>query len=104
MMRKFIFLISILIIFTSISFSQDEELVWPREIETKEGLITLYQPQLESFKNDTLEGRMAISIKPAEGEMLFCAAWFKARLSTDLDNRTAALETMEITRIHFPDI
>ena len=103
-MRRFFFLISIVIIFTGNSFSQDEELVWPRELETKEGLVTIYQPQLESFKNDTLEGRMAISIKPAEGEMLFCAAWFKARLSTDLDARTATLETMEIPRIHFPDI
>ena len=54
-MRKFIFLISIVIIFTGISFSQDEELTWPREIETKEGLVTLYQPQLESFKNDMLD-------------------------------------------------
>jgi hypothetical protein len=103
-MRKFIFLISIVIIFTCNSFSQDEQLVWPREIDTKEGIVTIYQPQLESFINDTLEGRMAISIKPAEGEMLFCAAWFKARLTTDLDDRTAALETMEIPRIHFPDI
>jgi len=103
-MRNFIFLISIVFSFTGNSLSQDEELVWPREIETKEGLVTIYQPQLESFKNDTLEGRMAISIKPAEGEMLFCAAWFKARLTTDLDSRTAALETMEISRIHFPDI
>ena len=36
--------------------------------------------------------------------MLFCATWFKARLSTDFDERTATLETVEISRVHFPDI
>ena len=103
-MRKFIFLFSVLILLPSIFFSQEHELTWPREIETKEGLVTIYQPQVDSFSEDTLQGRMAISIKPPEGEMIFCAAWIKARMSTDLDERTVTLETIEIPKVHFPDM
>ncbi len=64
------------------------KLSWPIEIESEKGIVTtLYQPQLESFQNDDLEGRMAMTIKVPEEEMIFGAIWFKARLVTDLDNR-----------------
>ena len=103
-MKNFIFLCSLLILLPSIIFSQEDELTWPREIETKEGLVTIYQPQVDSFSEDTLQGRMAISIKPAEGEMIFCAAWIKARMSTDIDERTVTLESIDIPKVHFPDM
>jgi hypothetical protein len=83
----------------------DLKLSWPLEIESKESIITtLYQPQLESFQNNDLEGRMAVTIKVPEEEMIFGALWFRARLETDLDNRTVLLEKMEIIKTHFPDI
>jgi hypothetical protein len=85
-------------------FAQNDGLGWPREIETKNGIVTLYQPQLDSFENDILEGRMAISIQPKDQDMIFCAAWFKAKMLTDFDERIVALDKMEIVRIHFPDM
>jgi hypothetical protein len=36
--------------------------------------------------------------------MIFGALWFRARLETDLDNRTVLLEKMEIIKTHFPNI
>ncbi len=87
--------------------AQDDEtqLAWPREIETEKGsVITLYQPQLESFENNILIGRMAISVKPTEKELIFGAIWFSARLITDLENRIAVLDEMNITQTHFPDV
>ena len=103
-MKVFTFLLSLLFLIPAIIFSQEDELTWPREIETKEGLVTIYQPQVDSFSEDTLQGRMAISIKPAEGEMIFCAAWIKARMSTDIDERTVTLESIDIPKVHFPDM
>jgi hypothetical protein len=47
---------------------------------------------------------MAISIKPKDDEMIFCAVWIKARMSTDLDERTVTLEKLDIPRVHFPDM
>jgi hypothetical protein len=100
--------ISVIALFLSVStiFAQEEkdEFSWPREIESEKGVTTLYQPQLESFKSNILEGRMALSYKPKEGDMVFGAVWFKARMSTDLDKRTVRLESLDVPRVNFPDM
>lgn len=78
---------------------------WPLEFEAeKETVVTLYQPQLESFKENILEGRMAVTIKPKDEEMIFGAVWFDATMSTDTENRTAYLDRINIGKTHFPDI
>lgn len=77
---------------------------WPKEIDTKKGVVTLYQPQLESYKDNLLDGRMAISIKPPKSDMIFGAVWFNARMSTDTELRTVTLEKMDIMRVHFPEL
>ncbi len=86
--------------------SQNDEMgkKWPIEIESKGYVTTLYQPQLEAFKDNILEGRMAITIKPSDKDMIFGAVWFKAKMSTDLDSRTVLLEKMDILRTHFPEM
>lgn len=103
-MRNVLLLIYFVLAQSLFVFAQDGELGWPREIETKDGIVTLYQPQLDSFNNDVLEGRMAISIKPKDEEMIFCAVWFKGKMSTDFDERIVTLEKIDIPRIHFPDM
>lgn len=81
------------------------ELNWPIEIESDNGIITtLYQPQLESFKDNILEGRMALTIKPKDKDLIFGALWFRATMSTDLENRIVVLEKMHILKTHFPEI
>ncbi|MCD4683141.1 MAG: hypothetical protein K8R86_07650, partial [Bacteroidales bacterium] len=101
-------LISIVILFWTVTVltAQEEEnsLSWPREIDGEKGNVTLYQPQLESFESNILEGRMAVSIKLPEGDMIFGAVWFKARMSTDLDERTVILESIDVPRVNFPDL
>ncbi len=105
-MTKVKYLLLALFLIQIVVSAQEEEgkLNWPREIETLQGVTTIYQPQLESFKDNILEGRMAVSIKPKDKDMLFCAAWFKAKMDTDLDTRTVTLDRLEITKIHFPDL
>jgi len=83
---------------------QPDGLSWPREVQIEGNTITLYQPQLESFQDDILEGRMAISVKPGKGDMVFGAIWFRARMRTDLDERLVELEKMDIIRTAFPDV
>jgi hypothetical protein len=98
-----------LIVFSGaiMNLSADEtenQLTWPREILNEEGSVTtLYQPQLESFENNILVGRMAVSVKVKDKDLVFGALWFSATLITDLDNRIAVLEGMDISRTHFPD-
>ena len=91
--------------FTSNADESEPKYSWPMEIESEDGFVTtLYQPQLESFEANVLEGRMAVTIKPKDKEMIFGAVWFKARMSTDTENRTVLLENMDIIKTHFPDI
>ena len=101
-MKKIIILL--LIGLVNIVSAQDDQLVWPREIENGEYLVTLYQPQLETLTGNNLEGRMAISIKQGDKDLIFGASWFTVRLDTDKSSRTAVLESMDITKIKFPDI
>ncbi len=101
------FIILLLIGFTSIAQEKEAEhkYSWPLEIESKDGfVVTLYQPQLESFAGNVLEGRMAVTIKPKEKDMIFGAVWFKATVSTDTENRIVLLEKMHIVKTHFPEM
>ena len=103
--RKISFLLLILLSFQIILSAQDksEELTWPREFTVKKYKITVYQPQLESFEKNILQGRIAISIKPEDKDIVFCAAWFESMMETDFDERTVTLDKMKITKVHFPD-
>ena len=92
-----------LVTLTSIAANSNENLVWPREIDVDGHIITLYQPQLESLDKNMLNGRMALSVKPKDGDIIFGALWFNATLLTDMDNRTADLVKLEIPMIKFPD-
>lgn len=80
-----------------------DEAKWPVELEGDRGSITIYQPQIESFKGNILESRAAISVTPKGGTPVFGACWFEARMSTDMDTRLATLESVKVTAARFPD-
>ena len=102
---KLLLIIFLFVSLTSHADEGDKELSWPIEIKSDGGFVTtLYQPQLESFEGNILEGRMAVTVKPKDKEMIFGAIWFKARMSTDLENRTVVLERISIIKTHFPDM
>lgn len=105
MKKVFVLLMSLV---TSVGFAQQDQFIWPRDIEAGDNYtITLYQPQLETLNGNVLDGRMALSVKynkDDNNKIIFGALWFEARLSTDLESRTAVLESIEIPKIKFPDI
>ena len=81
-----------------------DDIGWPRVIEDPRGTVIVYQPQLDSFKNNVLEGRAAVSVTLKDAkEPVFGAVWFRARLETDLDNRTASILNLIIPRVRFPE-
>ena len=97
------FLLFVLLFILNTSNAQTvTELSWPREVDLDEGVVTFYQPQLESYEANILEGRSAISYKPTNGEVLFGAYWFRAFLQTDLEARTAVLDQVDVMQIKFP--
>jgi len=69
------------------------------------GEIVIYQPQIESYEDNVLESRAAVSVKPTgQDTPVFGAMWFRSFLATDLETRTATLERVEVTAARFPDI
>ena len=79
------------------------EIKWPREVETKSGMVTYYQPQIDSYVSNILEGRSAISYKPNDGgDVVFGAFWFKSFLQTDKEARTGVMNNIEVLKLQFP--
>ncbi len=92
-------MISLLICWTTLLYAQD----WPREVQSSEGTITMYQPQIESYSGNSLKARAAVSIVPAgKDEPLFGAIWVNCRVFTDRPTRIVKLEEMEVRRVRFP--
>ena len=80
-----------------------EENAWPQEIQAKDYLVVIYQPQPERLDGDRLYGRAAVAVEATgKSEPIFGAIWFDARLVTDLDERTAVFADIKIPGYVFP--
>lgn len=106
---KKITLISFLICFFSLIFSTltiaQPQQEWPVEVNSPHGKILIYQPQPETFKDNKLTGRAAVSVTlNGKKSPAFGAMWFDAVLTTDLDKRTFDLQSVTITRVKFSEI
>ena len=82
-----------------------EENNWPKKIEKDGTTLVIYQPQIESFTENRLESRAAVSVTNQETTTpVFGAMWFDCKVSTDRDARTVLLLDMEVTAVRFPDV
>lgn len=104
-MRSLLISLFAILMIPSATYSQDgfSDLQWPREIELGKYIITLYQPQLENFEGNKLDGRMAVSIK-ADEELYFGAVWISSVVSTNTEDRIVTLEKVAVPKVHFPDL
>jgi hypothetical protein len=96
----------ILLLFIPITFQvfAANENTWPKVIENPKGIITIYEPQNESLNGNILEGRAAISVKPAKTKKpVFGAFWYKADLEVDRSTRMAVIKVVSIPNIRFSD-
>jgi hypothetical protein len=62
--------------------SSDRVVNWPLEISGPEGTAVVYQPQPDSFKDDKITARVAVSTRLKNAKApVFGAAWISARVS-----------------------
>src|SRR5882724_2412702 len=87
-------------------FAQISNITYPKEISLSTGeIITIYQPQPETFSGNKITGRSALSIrKKSNDEPIFGAVFYEATISTDKATRIAQVETLKITNSKFPGI
>ena len=77
---------------------------WPREIDTPQGTVVIFQPQPEKLDGNRLDARAAVAIElKGSEEPVFGAIWFEARLDTDRAERTATITELTVTQIRFAD-
>ncbi len=79
---------------------------WPRAVAVGGGATLLvHQPQVESWDQNRLALRAAITLRPAGGAPpSFGAVWATARTHVDRVSRRVGLEDVEITRVGFPTL
>lgn len=100
--RLFAVLSVLLMGFASSGIAEDIG-AWPRDVNVDSGTITVYEPQLDSLKGDTLTGRAAVAYKAkAGGEPVFGATWFTGKVNIDRGEGKVSYRSLEMTEVRFP--
>ena len=78
---------------------------WPRRITSGDKTLTIYQPQLQKWDGNQLEGRAAVSVESQVNPTpSFGIVWFTARTEVDRQNRLVNLQGLTLTRASFPTL
>jgi hypothetical protein len=77
---------------------------WPKVITAANGdVIKIYQPQSESFDNDVLKARAAVSVlERGKTEPVFGAIWVVATMETNRKTRTVVLKKVVVPDVKLP--
>jgi hypothetical protein len=96
-------MLSILLLSASAS-AQEAQQDWPKSINSDDGtVIKIYQPQPESFSDNVLKSRWAISVlQPGKADPIFGTFWSVANVETDRDNRRVIIQSAKVPNVKFP--
>jgi hypothetical protein len=76
---------------------------WPRNASHGSETISMYQPQVETWKGEELHAYAALAvISTANKTTKYGVLWFTARTEVDKVNRQVTLDDFQITRVKFP--
>jgi len=66
-------------------------------------VVRIYQPQPESFSNNILKSRWAISVlQPGKTDPVFGTFWSVANVETDRDGRRVVIQSAKVPNVKFP--
>jgi hypothetical protein len=77
---------------------------WPRSFTMDDGtVVKIYQPQPESFSNNMLKSRWAVSVlQPGKTDPVFGTFWSVANVETDRDARRVVIQSAKVPNVKFP--
>jgi hypothetical protein len=76
---------------------------WPRTFSSSATSISIYQPQIEQWKDNRFEGRAAVAVAGAQGKQpTYGVVWFAARTEIDKVNRLVTMADFVVTKVSFP--
>lgn len=92
------------VFFAGSAFGQEAQQEWPRSFTTDDGsVIKIYQPQPESFSDNVLKSRWAVSVlQTGKTEPVFGTFWSIANVETDRDNRRVVIQSAKVPNVRFP--
>lgn len=91
-------------LFTAAPSVEADESGWPREVESDEARIVMYQPQPESFEGNQIKARAAMGVTPkGRTEAVYGVVWMEARVETDKDAGVVHILGVNVTDVRFPE-
>src|SRR5271157_1863452 len=76
---------------------------WPRMVTYQGATISIYQPQIESWKGNQLSARSAVKVKTSGTQSTgYGVIWFTAQTEVDKVNRVVTLLNFTVTKQSFP--
>lgn len=76
---------------------------WPQVLLHDDSMVTVYQPQLESWQDNVLQARSAVSVKTkAAATPAYGVVFFSARTEVDRSSGMVGFEDLKIINVHFP--
>jgi len=80
-----------------------QESGWPRTVPLEQGLVTIYQPQVDEMSDDIIHFRAALAYRATAGsEPVFGAGWFESRVEIDSSSRIVHPTDLKVTETRFP--
>ena len=94
---------TLLMSWSGLAVGQDVDSAWPQVVEEDGHRVVMFQPQIESWEHNALEGVIALEITPeGQDQPLYGALYFAGKTRTDLDTRVVTLYELDATRISIP--
>jgi len=78
---------------------------WPLELKEDGRTFLIYQPQVDKWENNRLEGRSAVSVRSdTSAQPNFGVIYFSARTETDANDRTVVVRDAQVSKADFPAV
>jgi len=78
---------------------------WPLEVKDNGRTFLIYQPEVDKWENNRLEGRSAVSVRSdASAQPNFGVIYFSARTDTDAKDRTVVVHDAMVSKVDFPAV
>jgi hypothetical protein len=88
----------------SFGFSISQEKFWPHEINKNSKLITIYEPENETYINHRLKSKAAISVRNNQNDTpIFGMMWTTSLLDADRTSKMANIVSITVDEVRFPD-
>lgn len=76
---------------------------WPRVMGGQNFIVTMYEPQIDSWEENTFEARAAVSVVKGGAAPVFGAVWISGRFEVDRDTRMVDFFDITIPTVAFPE-